>query len=154
MSERDPLQRKRKYHPMVKDKNIVEGDCSGIAGVYNAMVEDVKSQQLAQDAVLVHELLQKYEISEGEDQWFELSLALAREYVPGFKMEVGPRGRKIKWTQEKLRQLYDDVQDKMQSSGKDSESWACKQLTKKYEEKYGTLSRRYKEAKVEFSPPK
>jgi hypothetical protein len=141
---------KRKYDPLVKAKPI-EGDQCGIVGGYNTMIDDVKTQQRAQDAVCMHELLQEYGITEEEDQWFWLALELAREYVPGFQMEVGPRGRQKKWTREKLRQFYDDVQDKMKSSGKDNESWACKQLTRKYGMKHAALLTQYKKAKQEFT---
>lgn len=147
----DPLHKKRKHDPLVKDKNPYPGETRGLPGIYNATIEDAKSQQLAQDAVLMHELLQEYEISEGENQWFELSLALAREYVPGFQMEAGPRGRRKKWTREKLRQLYDDVQAKVQSSKGKSANWACMQLTKEYDTEHGALYSQYKKAKQKFT---
>ena len=142
---------KRKYDPLVKEENPYANKTSGLPYIHNARVEDAKSQQMAQDAVCMHELLQEYGITEGEAQWFQLALALARDYVPEFKMETGARGRRTKWTQEKLRQLYDDVQDKIQSSGKNSESEACMHVKQKYGMKHAALISQYKKAKRLFA---
>ncbi len=60
------------------------------------------------------ELFKHYKIDSNDpDRWFSLSLALAMEHVPGFRLEIeGKKGRKEEWDMVKLLILYKDVEYK------------------------------------------
>ncbi len=80
-------------------------------------------------------LLDLYNIGRSnEDRWFFLSLALAKDYVEGFKtIQDKPAGRKTEWTDKKLAQLYFDVRLKIVKARKPLENniaWACNQIVK------------------------
>ncbi|NMV41840.1 hypothetical protein [Ralstonia insidiosa] len=76
------------------------------------------------------ELAAHYNIPVGPNFHYELLLALAREYVPGFQEETAT-GRKKKWTFEKQFELADDV-DALVVAGDVNHGidWATQQLAK------------------------
>jgi hypothetical protein len=71
-----------------------------------AMVQRQHAKKLAM-------LFDHYGIA-GKENWAALALALAAEHVPGFKVQLpqakSKRGRKPKWTPERLVELYRTVQ--------------------------------------------
>lgn len=58
--------------------------------------EEWCAKQVALEFAMLQDLCDYFLIPRGPDQWLCLSLALAREHVPGFRPAI-PRGRKKKW---------------------------------------------------------
>jgi hypothetical protein len=77
-------------------------------------------------------LCEIFEIPNGESQFYQLSLALARKFLSPPK----PRGSKKKWTKGDFARLVIEV-EALETGRGHSKSWAYEQLTKK--EPYKTL---------------
>lgn len=98
-------------------------------------------------------LLDLYGIpADSDDKWRDLALALAQDYVPGFRVENSPGARK-KWGRRELMRLYSKVGELMATGMSAME--ACRILAVAPDTEQGfplcksfeTLRRRYHEAK-------
>lgn len=80
-------------------------------------------------------LMDHYDIARGDpERWFLLALALARNHVPGFRIEDGNLvGRKESWDVVKDTLLYISVIEKIHAGPASTSrtiSWACEQVAK------------------------
>lgn len=76
-------------------------------------------------------LCRYYDIPEGAHMFYALSLALARDFVNGFK-ERKPRGRKSKWTSLNKGALVVEIEHLTKKNDPaHGIAWATKQLTKR-----------------------
>lgn len=150
---RRSLQKKQRYDARLEKKRLKpNGVTGGIVDAYNIRLDMAVDQKADQDAVSMVDLLEDYNISkDAEDRWFRLAFALAREYVPAFQMEAGPRGRKQKWTEEARLKLYARVSYRQSQNPGQSASEICSHLAKSYGMKHGTLYSQYKKAKREIT---
>jgi hypothetical protein len=122
-----------------------------------AMVQRQHAKKLAM-------LFDHYGIA-GKENWAALALALAAEHVPGFKVQLPKakpkRGRKPKWTPERLEELYRTVQSVKQQHLNDRQALKFIVNNQEYKTSWGvptghkgskqqwieTLEARYQEAK-------
>lgn len=76
-------------------------------------------------------LCEFYGIPKSPDAFAELSLALARQFVPGFR-ELKKRGRSSKWTELRKGAVVVEIERLIKRSGtRHSVLWAAKQLAKR-----------------------
>lgn len=119
----------------------------GLSSEERSEAAEAHIQQMDEDCDAIVELLQDYKIPlDSSNLWQRLALALAKDNVPAFQMEVGPRGRRRRWKKEKEHQLYSDVQSALPRAG-GNERQACNFLTNKYGMEIVPLYDKYKKIK-------
>lgn len=113
-----------------KTDKIFEADTSKVLGQFYADNSFV-IKELTERMKL---LLKHYEIeSNDENRWYELALNLAKNHVPGFRVE-GKSGKKTGWTPQAYAKLYFDVQRERlfaKNLNVATIGWACNRLIKK-----------------------
>jgi hypothetical protein len=93
--------------------------------------QKLRQKWLEEDDRKLALLLQHYEIQKGPGMYRELSLKLARQFVPGF-IEQKKRGRKSKWTEEIKGILVVEIERLVDPKDKKrGPKWAAKQLCQK-----------------------
>lgn len=98
-------------------------------------------------------LLDHYNINKNDENcWLFLSLALARDYIEGFKTTFDkPAGRKEEWTDNELIRLYFDVRLKSLNAPKyikSSVNWAYKEIAKEKEKEARRSKKNQNETKT------
>jgi hypothetical protein len=94
-------------------------------------VKELKATWHKEDAAKLRLLCKHYGIHESVSMYYELSLALAREIVPGFKEKV-KRGRKSKWDDLTKGLLVVEIKRLIKPKSKEyGATWAATQLAKR-----------------------
>ena len=83
------------------------------------------------DTRLLYLLLDHYGIEyDHSSKWLCLSIALAKDHVPGFITEKGPKGAPVKWDIFAQYKLVEDVQDLLDKHPRLNAKSACEKLVK------------------------
>jgi hypothetical protein len=94
-------------------------------------VQELVQKHAREDLDKLRLLCRHYDVPESPHMFYELSLALARDFVNGFK-ERKPRGRKMKWTILSRGALVVEIERLAKPDDPaHGVSWAATQLTKR-----------------------
>jgi hypothetical protein len=143
---RDSLKKKREYNSWAGMERF-ERPMGFLDNAQNDIVSDANEQQLDQDVEGLFMLLNDYGINKDDPNcWPKLSLALAKDYIPGFQMKAGKAGQELFWTDWRLRDLYEEVQTKIKKTGQTAH-FVCFNLKSYPDVEGATIYRKYTEAK-------